>query len=699
MPPMIDKYKQAYQEEAREVLTELESALLELNDRPGDDELVGRAFRALHTIKGSGSMFGFDEIAAFTHHVENAFDQVRNKRLAASEDLISLTLAAVDQIKALLDESAGQGAADRATAAQILDKLHELTGATQKSPSKITETALEQTPAPPTGKARDWRLRLCPKPDMLRNGANPLILFRELREMGSLRITADISSIPPLIELDPQRCYITWEMILTTAISLEGIRDVFIFVEDTCELLIDPVSASAEEGSVPAPEKPTERNASGGRRAADKETQFQGSSIRVAAAKLDQLVDLMGQLVTVQVRLGELAARSEDHDIQSVAEEIGDLTAQLRENSMSMRTQPLRSTFERFKRLVFDLGRTLHKEVELTYEGGDTELDKTVIDQLNDPLMHLIRNSMDHGIEVPDVRRAAGKAATANIHFTARHVGAQVLIRVADDGKGIDREAVRARAVERGLVAADARLNQSEIFSLILAPGFSTAREVTDVSGRGVGMDVVKRNVEALRGNIEIASQPGVGRPLRCACRSRWPSSTDCWCGSARRASCMPLADTVECVELTREDIERASGKHIANIRGEIVPYLRISEYLHVPSERPDREQIMIAETEDGRFGFVVDQVLGDHQTAIKNLGRLYRNVEVVSGAPFSAMEPWRSFSICTGWSKRDSHRHEQTPRSRRRRQRADCGLSLATAGMGPARRQSASRDVPIQRR
>jgi two-component system chemotaxis sensor kinase CheA len=630
---MIDKYKQAYQEEAREVLTELESALLELNDRPGDDELVGRAFRALHTIKGSGSMFGFDEIAAFTHHVENAFDQVRNKRLAASEDLISLTLAAVDQIKALLDESAGQGAADRATAAQILDKLHELTGATQKSPSKITETALEQTPAPPTGKARDWRLRLCPKPDMLRNGANPLILFRELREMGSLRITADISSIPPLIELDPQRCYITWEMILTTAISLEGIRDVFIFVEDTCELLIDPVSASAEEGSVPAPEKPTERNASGGRRAADKETQFQGSSIRVAAAKLDQLVDLMGQLVTVQVRLGELAARSEDHDIQSVAEEIGDLTAQLRENSMSMRTQPLRSTFERFKRLVFDLGRTLHKEVELTYEGGDTELDKTVIDQLNDPLMHLIRNSMDHGIEVPDVRRAAGKAATANIHFTARHVGAQVLIRVADDGKGIDREAVRARAVERGLVAADARLNQSEIFSLILAPGFSTAREVTDVSGRGVGMDVVKRNVEALRGTIDIDSQPGFGSTITL----RLPLTLAIIDGLLVRVGqtrfVMPLADTVECVELTREDIERASGKHIANIRGEIVPYLRISEHLHVPSERPDREQIMIAETEHGRFGFVVDQVLGDHQTAIKKLGRLYRNVEVVSGA------------------------------------------------------------------
>jgi two-component system chemotaxis sensor kinase CheA len=316
-----------------------------------------------------------------------------------------------------------------------------------------------------------------------------------------------------------------------------------------------------------------------------------------------------------------------------VAEEVGDLTAQLRENSMSMRTQPLRSTFERFKRLVFDLGRSLHKEVELSYEGGDTELDKTVIDQLNDPLMHLIRNSMDHGVELPDERRAAGKNPSANIHFTARHEGAQVLIRVADDGKGIDREAVRARAVERGMVAADARLNQAEIFSLILAPGFSTAREITDVSGRGVGMDVVKRNVEALRGSIEIDSQTGVGSSVTL----RLPLTLAIIDGLLVRVGqtrfVMPLSDTVECVELTRQDIESAGGKHVAYIRGEVVPYIRLSEHLQIRSERPEREQVMVAETEHGRFGFVVDQVLGDHQTAIKNLGRLYRNVHVVSGA------------------------------------------------------------------
>jgi two-component system chemotaxis sensor kinase CheA len=319
--------------------------------------------------------------------------------------------------------------------------------------------------------------------------------------------------------------------------------------------------------------------------------------------------------------------------MQAVAEEIEALTTELRETSMGMRTLPLRSTFERFRRLVYDLSRSLHKEVELSCEGGETELDKTVIDQLNDPLMHLIRNSMDHGIESPEARRAAGKPATATIRLSARHAGAQVLISVSDDGKGIDREAVRARAIEKGLVAADARLSESEIFSLILAPGFSTAREVSDVSGRGVGMDVVRRNVEALRGSIEIASQPGAGSTVTL----RLPLTLAIIDGLLVRVGharfVMPLGNTVECVELTRQDIADANGKHLAYIRGEIIPYIRLSEYLEIRTERADREQIMVAETEHGRFGFVVDQVLGDHQTVIKNLGRLYRNVQVVSGA------------------------------------------------------------------
>ncbi len=640
MASMIDNYKAAFQEEAREILLELESALLELNERPNDAELVGRSFRALHTIKGSGAMFGFDQISAFTHHVENAFDQVRNGRMAATPDLISLSLAAVDQIKSMLDETSGHGNANPAISAQILEKLRALTGIPETPAAKQETPAVSDASAGGApallipGELRDWHLRFRPLADLLRNGANPLVLFRELRQMGKLRIRAELTAIPALDELDPQSCYVAWDMVLTTAVTVEGIRDVFIFVEDSCELIVEPVApprqADPAAASAATPQ-PVERRASEGRRGSEKEGQ--SSSIRVAAARLDQLVGLVGQLVTVQARLTEIAARSDDRDIQTVAEEVENLTAELRDNSMSMRTQPLRATFERFKRLVYDLGRSLHKEVELTYEGGDTELDKTVIDQLNDPLMHLIRNSMDHGVELPDVRRAAGKQPLANIHFSARHAGTQVLIRISDDGKGVDRDAVRARAVEKGLVSVDARLSDPEIYALLFAPGFSTAREITDVSGRGVGMDVVKRNVDGLRGNIDISSQPGAGTTVTL----RLPLTLAIIDGLLVRVGVtrfiMPLSNTVECVELTRQDTENAGGKRLANIRGEVIPYIHLSEYLQMNTPRPEREQIMVAETEHGRYGFVVDQVLGDHQTVIKNLGRLYRNVNEVSGA------------------------------------------------------------------
>jgi two-component system chemotaxis sensor kinase CheA len=587
---LIDQYQQAFQEEAREILIELESSLLELNDSPAEPELVARVFRALHTIKGSGAMFGFDELSSFTHHLENAFDQVRNHRLPASSELISLALGAADHIKVMLDEAAGHGSADPATAAGILAKLGQLTGSAAEpdsNPEKKTEAA--RAPAPPVEESRAWRIRFCPGPDLLRYGANPVLLFRELRLLGALEITAQTSAVPPLGELEPERCYVAWDMVLNTTAGRDKIRDVFIFVEDSCELTVEPAAEPASATASPAVQLPAatpatteaapapplvERRAGGGRRSTDKSDS--PSSLRVGAAKVDQLVDLVGQLVTVQARLIELATQREDREIQSVAEEIESLTAELRETSMGMRTLPLRSTFERFKRLVYDLSRSLHKQAELTFEGADTELDKTVIDQLGDPLMHLIRNSMDHGIE---------------------------------------------------------RLCEEEIFSLIMAPGFSTSKEVSDVSGRGVGMDVVRKNVEGLRGHIEITSEPGAGSTVTL----RLPLTLAIIDGLLVRVGesrfVIPLANTVECVELTRQEVERANGKHLASVRGEIIPYIRISECLRVRRPQPEREQVMVAETEHGRFGFVVDQVLGNHQTVIKNLGRIYRDVQVVSGA------------------------------------------------------------------
>ena len=625
-----DQFKQSFREEAREILVELEAALLELNENPGDLELIGRTFRALHTIKGSGAMFGFDELAAFTHNLETAFDEVRNGKLAITPELIDLTLAALDQIKAMLEEGGTPDAC-----AEILAKVRLLAGVPANQPAG----PVPEAPPPMlvgNGPEAQWRIRFAPGPDLMRNGANPLLLLRELGQLGALSVTADMREVPPLSELDPERCYVRWEMMLATAADAEAIRDVFIFVEDSCELTIEAASPTTSDAAALEDDKAArgleeKRSAPGGRRSYDHPDN--ASSLRVPAVKLDQLVDLVGELVTVQARLSEIASRSDDPDFAAVSEEIERLTSALRESSMNIRMLPIRGTFEKFRRLVHDLARDLGKDVELTMEGADTELDKTVIDQLGDPLMHLIRNSMDHGIGSPEARRAHGKRPTATIHLSARHSGASVLIGVTDDGEGIDAEAVRSRAVERGLISADAQLTEAETYALIFQPGFSTAKQVTDISGRGVGMDVVRQRVESLRGTVEVESRRGAGTrvtlrlPLTLAIIDGLLVSVD------DGYFVLPLASTLECIELTEEDIERANGNHVIEVRGELIPYIRLREHFHVRGPRPAIEQIMVVETGAGRYGFVVDQVLGNCQTVIKNLGRFYRHVQAVSGA------------------------------------------------------------------
>ena len=633
-PAPNDEYKQSFQEEAREIFVELEAALLELNENPDDRELVQRAFRALHTIKGSGSMFGFAKVAAFAHCLETAFDEVRAGHLKATSELIDLSLAALDHLRAMMDEAAGGNIADPIDTAELVAKLELVTGKAAAQSKTAPRSVQLAPPEAEDSVSREWRVRFTPSLEFLQNGADPLLLVRELGGLGMLKGAADLAALPPLGELDTDKCYMNWDMILTTSAVVEAIRDVFCFVEDTCELVIEPVCPEQVSSLKPSAalgglrEATEEQRTTSGRRFGDN-----AASIRVPPAKLDQFVDLVGELVTVQARLSEIAAHRDDPDLSAVSEEVERLTSALRDNSMSIRMLPIRGTFERFRRLVHDLARDLHKDVELTIQGADTELDKTVIDQLNDPLMHLIRNSMDHGIETQALRRASGKKETATVTLSARHSGANVLIVVADDGGGIHAEAVRARAIEKGLIKADALLKESEIFSLIFTAGFSTAQTITDVSGRGVGMDVVRQRVEALRGTIDVSSKPGVGTTVT-LCLPLTLAIID---GLLVRVGdahfVLPLAETLECIELTQQDIENANGKQIAYLRGEAIPYIRLRDYFEMASERPEREQIMIAETEEGRCGFVVDEVMGDHQTVIKNLGPFYRHVQLISGA------------------------------------------------------------------
>ncbi len=623
-----DQFRQAFREEAREILVDLEAALLELNERRDDMELVGRVFRALHTIKGSGAMFGFDELAGFTHNLENAFDEVRAQRLPVTADLVDLTLSALDHIRAFLEESPQ----DSGARGQLLTRLRRLTVASEDSQGAESQPPRSLPCLPMTsGPVRSWKIHFAPGPSLMRNGSDPLLLIRELDGLGELESTVSMASVPPLPELDPERCYIAWDLVLRTAASLDAIRDVFIFVEDCCELCIEPQNPVAAESDLIARALEEKREARGGRRHYD--APDNASSIRVAATKLDQFVNLVGELVTVQARLGELAARRDDPEVTAVAEEVDRLASALRETSMNVRMMPIRGTFEKFRRLVHDLARGLGKDVELTIEGADTELDKSVIDQLSDPLMHLIRNSMDHGIGMPEDRIAIGKPARATIHLSARYSGASVLIGVSDDGRGIDAEAVRARAVERGLIHADAQPSASEIHALLFQPGFSTAKQVTDISGRGVGMDVVRRNVDKLRGSIDIASQPGKGTTvtLRLPLTLAIIDGLLVVVGDAYFV--LPLANTLECLELSRQQIDTANGRHLINVRGDIVPYIRLRDHFRVTTALPEFEQVMLVDTEDGCYGLVFDRVLGNCQTMIKSLGRVYRHVQTVSGA------------------------------------------------------------------
>lgn len=675
---MMEAQRETYMEEAHELLSELETSLMAMEEAPDDDELIGRVFRALHTIKGSGAMFGFDDIAAFTHEIETVFDLVRCGKMTVTRPLVDLTLAAGDHIRTMLDGSRGGPKADEARAAEILESLRMLVPGQAES-----ACAAPQSPAfaPPAASSEEeetvYRIFLRLEENAFHRGTNPILLLNELRELGHCQVIAHTEAIPDLEGFDPEACYLSWDVILTTNRGINAIKDVFIFVEDECELdikVLDETEDVEEAGGSPkklgeilvergniSPED-LERTLNDQKRIgellvdaglvepsrvesalaeqeyirtvrANKQKEALTSSIRVPAERLDTLINLVGELVTVQARLSQTAASMEDPEMLSIAEEVERLTAELRDNTMSIRMLPIGTTFSKFKRLVRDLSAELRKDVLLVTEGAETELDKTVIERLNDPLVHLIRNSIDHGVESPEARAAAGKPRQGTVRLAATHSGANVLITITDDGAGLDANAIKAKAVERGLIPPDLEMSENEVFSLIFTPGFSTAREITNVSGRGVGMDVVKRSIEALRGSIDINSAPGAGTVITLKLPLTLAIIDGLLVQIGDERFVLPLSSVEECVELTREDVKNAHGRRITYVRGSLVPYVRLRESFSINGTAPDPEQIVITETAEGRAGFVVDKVIGQHQTVIKNLGRMYRDVEGISGA------------------------------------------------------------------
>jgi len=656
----MTKPADTYKEEAYERLSELEGALLELEETPDDSELIGKIFRALHTIKGSGAMFGFDDIASFTHEVETVFDLVRNGIVPVGKELIDLTLRAGDLIRSMLDGT--DPTVDQATLTASFKRflMHE------ESAAGTAPTAAANPQA--TGPIETYRIRFRPSPDLFATGTNPVLLLNELRGLGDATVMAELDSVPLLQDLDPELCYTSWDIILSTSRGMDSIKDVFIFVEDMSEIIIEPVGEEerklgeiiVDRGDVAKEdlEKVLKEKKPIGELLVDaglvtknkvesalveqehvkeirgkKAKEEAASSIRVAADKLDTLVNLVGELVTVQARLSQEAASRNDPELSLISEEVERLTEELRDTTMSIRMLPIGTTFSKFKRLVRDLSQELGKEIELYTEGAETELDKTVIEKLNDPLVHIIRNSVDHGVELPSVRESIGKPRQGMLNLSAKHSGANVLIEITDDGAGLDKEKIRAKAIEKGLIAPDAELPEKELYALIFHPGFSTAKNVTSVSGRGVGMDVVRKTIDSLRGSIEVQSEQGIGTTIILKIPLTLAIIEGLLVKIGKDHFVMPLAAVEECVDLSREDVRKAHGRHMANVRGSLVPYVRLREEFGINNDLPDVEQIVITEIDRNRVGFVVDQVIGQHQTVIKSLGRVYRDVEGVSGA------------------------------------------------------------------
>jgi two-component system chemotaxis sensor kinase CheA len=633
-----------FRQEASELFDVLEAALLDLGLRPDDKELVDQAFRALHTIKGSGAMFGFDAVAGFTHEFETAFDRVRKGEIKPDQDLISVALAAKDYIRALIE---APETTDSIIGDGILADLHRLV-----EPERATADVLpivEHAAVVTAAEVRTgWQLHLEFDGDILRNGSNPLDLLDDLGKLGACFVIALTDDVPFLDELDPEYCFLKWDVTLHSDCGQDAIDDVFIFVQDEMKLVCTPLlaaeaapplapmqsqaddtpppAAATVQAVAPAPQ--AERKRDEPKRADDKAN----TTVRVQAERLDELMDRVGELVIAQARLSQLASATDDLPIKAIAEEIERLAASLRDTTMGARMVPIGSLFGRFRRLVHDLSRDLGKPVEFVTLGEDTELDKTMIERLADPLVHLIRNAIDHGIEATATRTASAKTETGRIEIAATHAGAQVLVTVRDNGAGLNTIRIRAKAEEQGLIAPGAVMSDQDIHQFLFHPGFSTAQVVSALSGRGVGMDVVKRTIEAMRGSIDISTVPGDGTTVTL----RLPLTLAIIEGLLIRVGegryIIPLSAVEECAELSAAD-ERERGRNFLNMRGDLVPFLRLREMFDAVGE-PDRYQkIIIASSGETRVGLVVDQIIGSHQSVIKSLSKLHSDVTMFSGA------------------------------------------------------------------
>jgi two-component system chemotaxis sensor kinase CheA len=682
----LDQALQIFIAESRELLEDMESSLLALEQTQDKTELINSIFRAAHTIKGSSGLFSLDHVVAFTHVVENVLDKVRAGTLTIGDDLVATLLLCCDHIKSLIDGvAAGQTEVDEATneaGAPLLAQLHAVLGTPGGGAALVAKEDVDATQriGAQDGGSDHWHISMQFGPEVLRMGMDPLSFIRYLATLGRI---VDILTIPDklpvALDMEPELCYLAYELSLDTKSDKAAIERAFEFVQGDVRLRILPPNSRIEDyirliqdspdiaerigelmvrcgaltqneldaalttqaasvpsrpiGSILVEQKAVPAavvDAALTKQKQVKEVQAQESrSVRVDADKLDQLINLVGELIIAGASVNMIAHRAKVTELQEATSKLSMLVEDVRDSALQLRMVKIGATFSRFQRVVHDVSRDLGKDVALVVDGEDTELDKTVVEKIGDPLMHLVRNSMDHGIESAELRIARGKPAQGTLKLNAFHDSGAIVITVQDDGGGLKRERILAKAIERGLVEAGHHLSDSEVYALIFEPGFSTAEKVTNLSGRGVGLDVVKRNITALRGTVGLDSEEGVGTTVTVRLPLTLAIIDGFLVEVGKRVFAIPLDMIEECVAYTAEP-----DHDYTNLRGQVLPFIRLRELFGIQAPPPAKgENIVVLKYAGQKAGLVVDTLLGEFQTVIKPLGQMFSQVQCISGS------------------------------------------------------------------
>ena len=632
----MSQFLETFYEESFEGLEIMESELLNLDVGAADTEVINTIFRAAHSIKGGSGTFGLTAVASFTHVLETLLDEMRDGRRNVTQEAVDLMLESVDVLRDMLSALREDAEVDAQRIADTQARLEKLQGASAGEGGDATPAE-----ADPVATGGGWRIYFKPNIDMLQTGNDPVRMLRELDGLGEMHVEAILDELPEFPDLEPEDSFLAWNIELRGDVDEGAIREIFEWVEDDCELKLEAIAAQPDTASESSKTPTvTARNAGGGARKST--SSVEASSIRVSTDKVDELINMVGELVITQSMLSQFGDDEEVFDMARI-EKLRDGLAQLERNTrelqesvMRIRMLPISFAFQRFPRLVHDLGGKLGKKIELKLSGEQTELDKTVMEKIGDPLVHLVRNSIDHGLESPEARVAAGKPETGIVHLNAYHQGGNIVIEISDDGAGLNSEKILAKARERGIVGADEELSQEQIADLIFAPGFSTADQVSDVSGRGVGMDVVRKNIKALGGSVEVTTEQGVGTTFTI----RLPLTLAILDGQSVRVGeeiyILPLVSIIESIQAKPGQIKSVAGRaEVYRLREEYIPIVRLCNVFGVRAEAEKLEDglLVVVEGEGQKVAVFVDDLLGQQQVVIKSLETNFRRVDGVSGA------------------------------------------------------------------